>query len=599
MTAARAIFRAALLAVLLSGYAQAQDVLLERGLRMGELWVFPLAANPEQYVYVPHSARLETREDGSPVFGFTVFTYGSDSESADDDGGSPLGGVSRASGGAILRFTFLYDTPAEVLEEARAEFEEHFDEEDEPPVLSGPVIFSEGRYVLISSVIGDGDENGRRVALTEGPAPVLEGNRMTKSFMLGPEQATILQATLESATPDLSVQFEMQFTGQTEAYDADMVIDWSKAEESMAASAGGSIYFVSAKAEAVIERMLQDGSITLDVRGDDASMEALVQHVYSKALELMFEPVEPDKVPEDKKGDLLDALSGAIAGVSGGSGGGALPFTVQGSFQYKNIRSEGQARLSFNKRMSVTRRSMLTMSLGNLHAEYGDDPSYFNYVNTELDPDFLKRKIYVGLDVDLVDSFDSLVDAVQVDIRKRHGDGNTTIKEARIDRGAASADALIGPLTYNYANDGTVEEWREFEYRIDWTFRGNGRWTTPWQTSTASTIFVSPPYHEQHVFLVGDLAKLRDAGVRAMVARISYDYFGNQKTVNVQVPMSSDELPGPISLVLPEGTFDYLYHVFWILSDGGNVSASGEDSLGYLFLDTLFDIATNPENPES
>ena len=51
----------------------AQQILIDRGMRAGGLWCFPLAAQPKTYVYLPSAARLATDDAGRPQFSFVRY----------------------------------------------------------------------------------------------------------------------------------------------------------------------------------------------------------------------------------------------------------------------------------------------------------------------------------------------------------------------------------------------------------------------------------------------------------------------------------------------------------------------------------------------
>ena len=93
-------------------------------------------------------------------------------------------------------------------------------------MIRGPIIFKEGRYVLVSSIV---TENGaERNLLASGNAPVFEGNQIAFSFDIDPERATLLLKSFEMAAPDISVMFDMTFEGLSEAYAADVIVNWDE-----------------------------------------------------------------------------------------------------------------------------------------------------------------------------------------------------------------------------------------------------------------------------------------------------------------------------------------------------------------------------------
>jgi hypothetical protein len=53
--------------------AVAQQILVDRGVRAGGLWCFPLASDPQTFVYVPSDARLAADDAGRPQFSFVRY----------------------------------------------------------------------------------------------------------------------------------------------------------------------------------------------------------------------------------------------------------------------------------------------------------------------------------------------------------------------------------------------------------------------------------------------------------------------------------------------------------------------------------------------
>ncbi len=59
-----------LLCVAGSSSIRAQQIMIDRGVRAGDLWCFPLLTDSLVYLYLPSDARLGTDNNGQPQFSF-------------------------------------------------------------------------------------------------------------------------------------------------------------------------------------------------------------------------------------------------------------------------------------------------------------------------------------------------------------------------------------------------------------------------------------------------------------------------------------------------------------------------------------------------
>ena len=291
---------------------QAQQILIDRGVRAGKLWCFPLLSDSLTYLYLPHEARLGLRENNEPEFSLIRYAL------LDKHTEGEVNTITEADGGATLHFLVLYDTPEIVIHESEAALRQITGNEETS--LRGPVIFSEGRYALISSILTEGvsqDTNRKPKMLAVGQAPVLEGSKIALSFQMDPKTSSLLLQSLQMPTPDVSLVFDMTFSGLTDSYQAELFVDWSQVRESKAFEASGSAYILSAQVELGFEKLFRENAIQLKAYGSNDAMEGLLNTVYDKLLQLLFQPIKPEHVPDDKKGDLFDAMSALIDSKSG------------------------------------------------------------------------------------------------------------------------------------------------------------------------------------------------------------------------------------------------------------------------------------------
>lgn len=568
-----------LVIILCAGPASAQQILIDRGVRAGNLWCFPLATEQKTYVYLPSDARLAQDDSGRPQFSFVRYAT-SDTASAPEGTSS----IAASGGGGVLHFLVLMETPARTVENAQQELRRTL--EDNNVTLRGPVVFSSGRYALVSSVLNPSTATPERKLLATGRAPVLEGNRLAFSFDLKPAEATLLLRSFEMRTPDISIVFEMAFSGLTEAYDADLSIDWSEVRKHQSFSAGGSVYYVGADVEAAFSELRRDNAIKLRSSGTDASMEALLNTVYSKLLELMFRPVEPEGAPSATRGSIVDALDALASGKGPFSSRKTVGFGLNVAYQLKDLRTSGTTTLSFNHRATVERHSFVTFNIGDLHRRYGTDPDYFRAVNLA-DPTFQQREIHVGVDGAVLPEFEKAINGVTITLRKQHQNGQETVRELVLDRGAITKSPAGFRLVYGWNGDQDRTAWLEYDYRTRWSFKGGGSYETPWTRTASPLIDLYTPYERRTIQVVGSRDALQKQQVRAVIVQVEYGFFGDRRRHQVVMRPDQKDAEPLLEATLPMGEFQYDYVVTWHLEGNRRVSSRGRDATGVVFVDEL------------
>jgi hypothetical protein len=556
----------------MGGSLGAQQLLADRGQRAADLWCFPLASNPQEYVYLPSAARLATDDEGNPQFSFIRYVINAPGEAGDST-------ITEAGGGAVLHFLVLYETPEQQVRDAEALLRSRL--QDDEITVRGPMVFQDGRYTLVSSILRENE--GERQILATGRAPVLEGNRLALSFDLDPQSSKLLLESFQMATPDVSLVFDMTFAGLADAYEATLTVDWSEVKKSETFSAGGSVYFVSADVEVGFDELLRENAIRLESAGSDAKMEALLTQVYDKLLELMFRPVLPEQVPEGQGGGLMEALSALV-----GSGGArnTTGFGAHVGYQLKELRSEGLSVLDFNHQAAVERHGFITFNIGDLYSRYGEDPGYFRTVNLG-DAAFQQREVHVSVDGALLPEFERYINNVTVTLRKQHASGAETVREMVLDKEAVESAAGDLRMIYGWDGDDDRLAWLEYDYRTRWSFQGGGSYDTDWQSEDAAMIDLFAPYERRDVDVIGDADNLLQSGVRAVVVRLEYPFFSETRSERVVMRPEKGEEEKQLEITLPLGQYAYDYEITWMLSDGSRSTSSGSDDTGVVFVDEM------------
>jgi hypothetical protein len=568
------------LILILSGgqLSNAQQIQIDRGIRAAGLWCFPLLNDSLAYLYLPDFAFLAKNEKGGPQFSFMRYV----DNTAPSSGSAST--ITEAAGGAILHFLVEYNTPTDSVRAAQ-QFLRDLLGNDEIKVR-GPVIFEKGSYSLVSSILNPGGQKSTSL-LALGEAPVLEGSKIALSFELTPSNSKILLESFQMPTPDISLAFDFSFSGLTDAYHADLLIDWNEVHESKAFEAGGSIYFISAEVKAAFDKLRRDNAIKLTTYGEDVNMDALLNTVYDKLLNLLFAPVKPENVPEDKKGGLADALSSITGAAKGLLGkGNSTGFGLHGGYQLKEMKSEGTSRLNFNSRSTVIRHHYIVFNIGDIYQRYGKDENYFKTVNI-FDPDFSQREVHISVDGALEPEFTKFINNVTVTLRKKHQSGDETVKELYVDRNTLSKSAGQLVMTYGSVKDTNRLKWLDYDYKTIWQFMKGGSYSTDWVTQSASMINLFAPYERRTIDVMGDDAALRQNNIRSVIVELSYNFFGETRKSKLVIMTNEPINDKFFEITQPQNEYDYNYSLKWIKQDGQQLNKSFTDNSGIIFIDNL------------
>jgi hypothetical protein len=187
--------------LLLAGWAEAQQVIIDRPVRAGELTLFPSYQDSNVYYYVLDKARLATDANGRPQF--SLLRYVNNVRSGAGDADATVG-----EGGAILHALVTLEVTQDQLREAQRAL----NRVRPGGRIEGPVVYRSGRFALVSSFT-DGEGRMSERVLGVGNAPILDGQKAAVSLLLTQEGSRILWQSFHTPTPDISFSFEMEMDG--------------------------------------------------------------------------------------------------------------------------------------------------------------------------------------------------------------------------------------------------------------------------------------------------------------------------------------------------------------------------------------------------
>ncbi len=547
---------------------RSQPVLIDEAVEAAGLICFPVFGDSMTYKYLPSQGRVALNSENLPEFSF--LQYAAEKKAT----GASAQTIGEAAGGAILHFLVLYDTPEEQVRRAESRLRNKLKRKVQ---LNGPVMFSKGSYMVISSILQmDGSE--KKVVLHTGEAPVFQNSKVAFSFSLDPTQAQLMAESFKMATPDISVMFDLSFSGLTLAYNAVLEVDWSEVQKSTYSNESMDFIFYSKDVEKTFGELRRSGGVKLSTIGNDSTSEALLDLVYEKLLNMMFNPVRPDLIPGQKADGILEDVFGTR--------GPSVLLGIGGSNVYKKkeVRTSGKTVVNINSRSTVTRHHFVTFNIGDMWKKYGDNNRIFRKVALD-DPTYKQRDVYVSIDGSLADEFDKMVNNVSVTLRKNHSGGDQTVREMLLSK--KMLETNTGPLAMSYLNkqDTDREKWLDYQYQVSWQFKTDGQYTVPWVSSSTPMINLFTPYRYHEIILDGDWAKLEKEGVKAVSIQIKYDFFGKEKSARQTIRPADAGQEKRFSLILPAGMDGVDYTMTWLIKDGSKKELTGHDKYGVIFYD--------------
>lgn len=556
--------------------SNAQNILIDQGVQVAGIWCFPSLEDPKAFYYLPSRARL-AENNGKPKFSYMRYV-----DEAEESQEESANSILKATGGGILHFLILYDTPESQLEEAALELYMTTGVSDAK--LKAPIIFKEGTYALVSSIIDGENTSPQRKLMARGKAPVLEGNTIAVSFELDRKHSKMLLESFKMNTPDISLVYDLTFDGLSDAYQANLEIDWQEVREHHEGSVGGSYMFIGAEAGFQIEEMMKKQAIKLTTAGENQAMDQLMNLVMDKALGMIYDPVPP---PVENDNNILESITRMMGQNGKQPGHKTSGFGFHASYKYQHLKKTGKTVVSLNARTPVSRHHFLTFNAGDLYKKFGNDPNVFKTVDIE-DDEFLVREIRIGIDGSLYNEFSKMLNSVSVEVKKEHQNGDESVRSLIVDK--RNYDAEEGKnlsLSYKFKNDHNRQEWFSYEYRTIWQFQGGGTYVTPWESSRANMINLYLPFERREIFLAGDFETILNQGYRAVSVQLQYPFFGRTMRPHFVIQNEAELREAKFEVTLPLDQLQYEYNIQWIGNPDSKPTKKDQSDTGIIFIDEI------------
>ncbi len=590
----KALFLALLFVALCCQAALAQNISLDHYQKCGSLICFQSADDPSVFYYLPSKPHLSKHPDGTPEFSFLRYVE------AKAEGGE--GGITEAEGGGIVHFLVDYSVPEKELEAAQEELME----KDAAAVLRGPVLFEEGTFALVSSFVPDeeGAQGGSKLSrsvIGMGRAPLIEGLKAAVSMHLTKEGTQILWESFKTATPDVSLLFEMTFSGMRDPVEATIIANWSKLRKQSKTDIGVEVGYgpisLGFDYSKFWDKARQSGALTVDYKGDPGLLQPLVERAYARLQELLFEPVpmtqyqtqqtQQSTQESDTLGQIASiaeavASTAAVANsMLGGAAAGVAkpPATVptfmkaslKGGYRVRNVQRTGDYRLNFRQRMSEKVTTAMAGNIGNLHKRYGNNPKVFRTINIS-DDVYKRREIAVILDARNSEDFERYINHVTFSLSKKHGSGRETTDEIVINRrNFGDGKSLV--VSYPWDKEPNHSKWKRYDYQIAWSFVGGSKFIQEWQVGDAPAVTLTPPYEYRQVEFIADEETFRRKNVRLATIRVWHNFFGKKVKETINLIPGRRIYSATREFAVPAGKDMIEYEITWKLNDGRKINS--------------------------
>lgn len=547
-----------------------QPVLIDGLVQADKLICFPVHGDPLSYKYLPSDGGL-SKKNNHPEFSFLQYAF--ENENTERSASS----ITDALGGGLLHFLVEYYTPEKKIKSAEQRLRQMMD--NDSIQLIGPVDITSGRFILVSSLLIDGAEE--KALIGTGKAPVFQNSKVAFSFMLDPQKAQILMESFKMKTPDVSIMFDLNFKALSSAYHGKITVDWDQVQSSSYSNTSVDLIFFSSDTEKTIQELNQSGAITMESYGADSLGGDFLDIAYDKLLKLMYEPVKPDSINEKDSRSWVEKTFGNRGLVGSLVGGSNV-------YRQRDIKTSGSTTVEINNRQFVDRHHFVSFNIGDLHKKYGSDNRVFR--KAALDEDLFKqREIFVNIDGDMKSEFKEMVNSVSVSLKKEHQNGDETVREVFYD--SATIDEYSGPTKMVYLNkeDINKEDWLKYSYSVNWQLKKSGGFQTDWTPSSAPIINLYAPYKLHKIDLMGDLQKLQEEEIMAVVVRIEYPFFGKQKKEKLLIKPFNENNELEMTAIMPADATTVDYTVTWVYKDGRKVESGGSDDYGIILIDEVPD----------
>lgn len=613
-----------------------QQIVFDRGIRAGELTVFPEVSDNNKYYYLLDKASV-AEKNGRPEFSFIRYVRNSETTN-----GALTVSDSDDAGGIVHVLVNL-----SVPEAMREEAQQALASINPSAKLMGPIIYKSGKVALISSIAGEDGALTRKV-VGIGNAPLLDGQKAALSIHLTKQGADILWATFQTPTPDLSFAFEMDAKGFLSPKSVKIEADFEQVYSHRGIEMAVRTPVLAAEIKSTFDDLSNSGAIKVTQIGEDEDLDKLKETAYNQLVNLMFDKVGGQGVPDlaqlagqgtqksmlDRAGEMLDKarqeartenkrladdarsdfeyqrrlrresrtamdsfyrshnIPYDLPAITPTQDSAPEPrtvpipgFAVAASFQLKEVRRTGKYVIDLNKYTEDTRNFPFSENVGNMKARCAD--CFYN-INLD-DPLYKQREIQAQLVGISAADFATYINNVEVVFRKVHGDDSESVQSLVINRNKFNEEGNNFNWNYGWKQDNDRAKWLAFDFKTKWTFNNGATVETDWMRQDFAAINLVPPLIKREVYVELDPDFATAENIRGAEVNITNRSLpGPPQVFKVNLKTAGDRMSTSVELFMEPDKSDYEFDVALFMRGGQPVRIASQSSdFGSIYLDTL------------
>jgi hypothetical protein len=438
-------------------------------------------------------------------------------------------------------------------------------------------------FQIVSSILRDNKFTNN--VITSGFAPFLPGSKAAISARLSQEGATLLFATLERPTSDISVALSGYYEAAVKAYEAEVVAESKVVYEHFSKIFNLQQGYSKDEIRKVTDKLIRDQTIKVQAfdRGaalnvNTKDMDAILSLVTDKLIELMFNSEngwakDPERVAAVGANQIpMRQERGFFGQLFAGTGN--QEYVSDNQFVMKKIKDERLNRFYLNLSKSTTIKVPIYTSgniaflMSNLTKE--EKGKCFSVVNLD-DPAFQIRDVNVQLDGSFAEAFGDFFNNVSLSFRKKYNpdqEQNDVTKDLIFDRKAVEAGTVLQHILYPRL-DGNAD-WLNYEYQVTWALKGNPKpiSDTKWQKANGNAITLVPPFAKRAIEVDADRGLFKDKEVISATVRFLAIVQGDPVVQKTLILRASDaEFTSKLALFHDIGQ-DLAYQITWYKKSG-------------------------------